>query len=53
MDAQFPGMAKELDAVYPVRTDADIADAMLGLGRDATFTLEMRTWASLVTAGGR
>lgn len=53
IDAQFPGMAKEFDAVYPVKTDADVADAMLGLGRDQTFTLEMRTWARLVTAGGR
>ena len=53
MEAQFPGMAKELDAVYPVKTDADIAEAMLGLGRDTTFTLEMRTWARMVTTAGR
>jgi len=26
---------------------------MLGVGRDQTFTLEMRTWARMVTAGGR
>ena len=53
IDTQFPGFAKEIDAVYPVKTDADIAEAMLGIGRDATFTLEMRTWARMVTAGGR
>jgi para-nitrobenzyl esterase len=53
MATQFPGLARELDAVYPVKADADIADAMLGLGRDQTFTLEMRTWARMVTAGGR
>ena len=53
MAAQFPGLARELDAVYPVKADADIAEAMLGLGRDQTFTLEMRTWARMVTAGGR
>lgn len=53
MDAQFSGMAKELDASYPVKTDADIAEAMLGLGRDTTFTLEMRTWARMVTTAGR
>ena len=41
MAAQFPGLAKELDAVYPVKADADIAEAMLGLGRDQTFTLEI------------
>ncbi len=53
MEAQFPGMAKELDAVYPVKSDVDIAEAMLSLGRDTTFTLEMRTWARMVTAAGR
>jgi para-nitrobenzyl esterase len=53
IDTQFPGFAKEIDAVYPVKTDADIAEALLGIGRDATFTLEMRTWARMVTAGGR
>jgi len=53
MAAQFPGLAAELNAVYPVKTDADIASAMLGLGRDQTFTLEMRTWARMVSAGGR
>src|SRR5476649_1011004 len=37
MAAQFPDLAKELDAVYPVKADADIAEAMLGLGRDQTF----------------
>jgi para-nitrobenzyl esterase len=53
IDTQFPGSAKEVEAAYPVRTEADIADAMLGIGRDTTFTLEMRTWARMVTAGGR
>ena len=53
MAAQFPGLLAELDAVYPVRTAADIAGAMLGLGRDQTFTLEMRTWARMVAVGGR
>jgi para-nitrobenzyl esterase len=52
IEAQFPGLAKEFDDAYPVKTDADIAGAMLGLGRDSTFTLEMRTWARLVTSGG-
>jgi para-nitrobenzyl esterase len=53
IDTQFPGLAAEFDAAYPVKTEADIADAMLGLGRDTTFTLEMRTWARAVTAGGQ
>jgi len=38
--------------VYPVKSEGDIAEAMLGMGRDRTFTLEMRTWARMVTAGG-
>jgi para-nitrobenzyl esterase len=52
-DIQFPGLAKEFDDAYPVKSEADIADAILGLGRDNFFTLEMRTWARMVTAGGR
>jgi para-nitrobenzyl esterase len=50
---QFPGMTQELEAVYPVKTEADIAEAMLGIGRDVTFTLEMRTWARMVAVAGR
>jgi para-nitrobenzyl esterase len=53
LEAQFAGAAKEVEAVYPAKTDADIAEAMLGIGRDTTFTLEMRTWARMVTAAGR
>jgi para-nitrobenzyl esterase len=52
IDAQFPGMASQFDAVYPVKSEGDISSAMLGLGRDTTFTLEMRTWARMVTAAG-
>jgi len=53
MQEQFPGLVSEFNEVYPVKTEADIAEAMLGLGRDTTFTLEMRTWARMVTAGGK
>ena len=53
VEAQYGAAVKDYDAVYPVRTDADIADAMLGVGRDTTFTLEMRTWARLVTASAK
>ena len=53
IETQFTGFAKEIDAAYPVKSESDIAEAMLGIGRDTTFTLEMRTWARLVTAGGR
>ena len=53
IEAQFPGLANEFHKVYPVNSPADIAEAMLGLGRDTVFTLEMRTWARLVTASGQ
>ena len=52
MDVQFPGLAKELDEAYPASADADIAGVMLALGRDQIFSLEMRTWARMVTASG-
>jgi para-nitrobenzyl esterase len=41
------GDLEEFLAVYPVKTEADIAPALLGVGRDALFTLQMRTWARL------
>jgi para-nitrobenzyl esterase len=47
------GPAPECEAAYPVKADADIAEQTLALGRDVTFTLEMRTWARMVAAGGR
>jgi para-nitrobenzyl esterase len=53
IDAQFPGLAKEFDEAYPVKSDGDIAEVMLALGRDTTFSVEMRTWARMVTAGQR
>ena len=52
IETQFPGRAAEFDTVYPVRSEAGIADAMLAWGRDDFFTLQMRTWARLVAAGG-
>ena len=52
VEAQF-GDVNEIDAAYPVTSDADIKGAMLGLGRDRTFTLEMRTWARMVATSGQ
>lgn len=50
---QYGDLAAEFDAAYgPVKTDADIADALLGSSRDTTFSLHMRTWARLTTAAG-
>jgi para-nitrobenzyl esterase len=53
VETQYGAAVKDYDAVYPVKSEADIAEALLGVGRDTTFTLEMRTWARLVTASGK
>ena len=53
VERQYGAAVKDYDAVYPVKADADIAEALLGVGRDTTFTLEMRTWARMVGAAGR
>ncbi|HKB13267.1 MAG TPA: carboxylesterase family protein [Vicinamibacterales bacterium] len=50
---RFPGFSKQCGAAYPVNTEADIPGALLTVGRDQTFTAEMRTWARLVTAAGQ
>ena len=49
---QYGEMAGEFDAAYPVRSEADITDALLSSARDTTFTWHMREWARLNTAAG-
>jgi para-nitrobenzyl esterase len=51
VETQYGAMIKEFDAVYPVNSEADIADAILGSLRDSTFTLPMRTWARMSATG--
>src|SRR5262249_4220487 len=53
MAVRFPGCSPQFDAAYPVKTEADIPAVLLALGRDQTFTSEMRTWARMVTAAGQ
>ena len=53
VERQYGAAVSEYDTVYPVKTEADIAKALLGVGRDTTFTLEMRTWARMVSAAGK
>ncbi|HJZ73331.1 MAG TPA: carboxylesterase family protein [Vicinamibacterales bacterium] len=53
MAVRFPGFSPQFDAAYPVKTEADIPAVLLALGRDQTFTSEMRTWARMVTAAGQ
>jgi para-nitrobenzyl esterase len=51
VETQYGAMIKEFDAVYPVNSEAGIADAILGSLRDSTFTLPMRTWARMTATG--
>ena len=53
VDREFGDLSRDADTVYPVKSDADIPPAMLGIGRDRVFTLEMRTWARMVSASGQ
>jgi para-nitrobenzyl esterase len=50
---RFPGFAPNFEVAYPVKSEAEIKQALLDVGRDQTFTLEMRTWARMVTAAGQ
>jgi para-nitrobenzyl esterase len=50
---QYGALADDFDAAYgPVKSDADIADALLGAARDTTFSLHMRSWARFTAAAG-
>lgn len=49
--AQYGEMSREFEAVYPVKSEADIAIASLSSLRDLRFTLPMRTWARMTATG--
>jgi para-nitrobenzyl esterase len=51
VETQYGEMIKEFDAAYPVKSESDIASALLGSLRDGLFTLNMRTWARLTATG--
>ncbi|HEY8461134.1 MAG TPA: carboxylesterase family protein, partial [Blastocatellia bacterium] len=51
VEMEYGAMIKEFDAVYPVKSEADIKTAFLGSLRDAAFTLPMRTWARMSATG--
>jgi para-nitrobenzyl esterase len=42
---------RDFDALYPVKSDADVPTAYLDSMRDVTFTLPMRTWARMTATG--
>ncbi len=50
-DTYYGQMVKEFEALYPVKSEADIAGAFLGSLRDEAFTLPMRTWARMTAIG--
>jgi para-nitrobenzyl esterase len=51
VETQYGAAIKEFDAVYQVKSEADVAAAYLGSLRDVTFTLPMRTWARMSATG--
>ncbi|MFN7949676.1 MAG: carboxylesterase/lipase family protein [Blastocatellia bacterium] len=51
VEAQYGEVIKEFDALYPAKSDDEIAAAYLGVMRDVTFTLGMRTWARMTGTG--
>jgi para-nitrobenzyl esterase len=49
---QYGEHAAAFEAAYGVKTEADIAPALLAAGRDTTFSSHMRHWARYTTAAG-
>jgi para-nitrobenzyl esterase len=49
---QYGDMVKEFEALYPVRSEADIVQAIRDSASDHDFTLQMRTWARMTTGAG-
>ncbi len=52
MAAQYGSGASELEAVYGVKSEADIRRAMLESLRDTVFSLNMRSWARYTVDSG-
>ena len=49
---QYGDMVKEYEALYPVKSEADILQALRDSASDHDFLLQMRTWARMTTAAG-
>ena len=49
---QYGDLAGEFETAYGVKSEADIAPALLAAARDTTFSSHMRTWARMTTAAG-
>lgn len=50
---QYGDLADEFETAYGVRSEADLVDATMAVGRDVTFSLHMRTWARWTVAAGQ
>lgn len=51
IEPMYGEATRDFDALYPVKTEADVPAAYLGSLRDVTFTLPMRTWARMTGTG--
>jgi para-nitrobenzyl esterase len=49
---QYGELAGDFEKAYGVTSDADIARALMAVGRDTTFSSHMRSWARMTTAAG-
>jgi para-nitrobenzyl esterase len=52
VQAQYKELTAEFDAVYGVKGERDIVQAVLASWRDRIFSIQMRTWARMTTAAG-
>jgi para-nitrobenzyl esterase len=49
---QYGEHAAAFETAYGVKSEADIATALLAVGRDTTFSSHMRSWARMTAAAG-
>ena len=49
---QYGELAADFEKAYGVTSEADIARALMAVGRDTTFSSHMRSWARMTTAAG-
>lgn len=50
-EPQYGEAMRDFEALYPVKSDADVVTAYLSSLRDVSFTLPMRTWARMTGTG--
>jgi para-nitrobenzyl esterase len=50
---EYGASSQALETAYPVKTDADIVDAVAAIAGQSAFTVHMRTWARRMAAAGQ